>query len=479
VKLRVRLSLVSLALALPTIGMLYVVDARARVRAAERLLGRAVVLQLREVGERERCEADPVAWGGRPRPPPREGPPPPHHDHDADAPHGAPPVLYAYSAALEPADANAPAITPALAEQLEHDELATPSAWWPSSDVIVLVRMPWDEGPCARILARGTTTAGWIGAVLPTGTLWLLPLVGMLAGIVLAAGPIVARIVELARRVERSAATGFDTSVALPGRDEIAELSRAFDAAAAEVRKQLAENARRERALREFLANTTHDVMTPLTVLADRLTTLDDQLSCGAAPERAQLTAAMDEVHYVGAILANLALAAKLDAGEPTLVKSHVELDALVERVVSRHRPLARKHAISLELALPELPLRCLADATALAQALGNLVLNALRHNHAGGHVAVLLERLPERRFRVRVLDDGPGIPAAELERLIERGARGNEARTRHPTGQGLGLAIAWRVAALHGFVLALGPGEQGGLQVDLVGSLADADAAG
>jgi signal transduction histidine kinase len=340
----------------------------------------------------------------------------------------------------------------------------------PGSEVIVLVRMPWDAGPCARILAQGTTTAGWIGAVLPAGLLWLLPLVGMLAGIVLAAGPIVARIVELAARVERSAKAGFADSVALPGRDEIAALSHAFDAAAAEVRKQLADKQRRERALREFLANTTHDVMTPLTVLADRLTTLDEQLRDGEPLERAQLAAAMDEVHYIGAILSNLALAAKLDAGEPALVRSTLDLGALLERVVARHRPIARKRGIALELALAEPPLACHGDATLLAQALGNLVLNALRHNHEGGHVAVLLEPLPERRFRVRVLDDGPGIPAAELARLIERGARGSEARTRHPTGQGLGLAIAWRVASLHGFVLALGPGEQGGLQVDLVG---------
>ncbi|MCA9680566.1 MAG: sensor histidine kinase, partial [Myxococcales bacterium] len=81
-----------------------------------------------------------------------------------------------------------------------------------------------------------------------------------------------------------------------------------------------------------------------------------------------------------------------------------------------------------------------------LEQALGNLVLNAIRYNHEGGHVAVVLEQAGEG-FSLRVIDDGPGIPEADRRRLMARGARGDAARTREPRGQGLGLAIVFRVA--------------------------------
>ncbi len=471
-KLRTRLVLTSLVLAVPMIAGLYLVDARARHHAAERLLAESTRLHMLEPGERERCEADPQRWGGQPLMPPARGGPPGGHaaPPDGDQPHGAPPVLFAYAADLRSANPDAPSIDGELAEAIAERDLATFDPLWPGDSVDVLIRSPGSEGPCALILAHGTTSAGWLGALLPASPLWLLPVLAIFIALIVAAGPILRRIRRLATLVQHSAAAGFAEPVTLDGRDELAELSRAFDAAARTVRDQLAENQRRERALREFLANTTHDVMTPLTVLADHLTTLDEQLRAGEPGERRVLSAAMDEVHYLGAILSNLALAAKLEAGEPSAVRGSVDLDALVERVVARHRPIARALTIELASARAEPPVVVEGDLTMLEQALGNLVHNAIRHNRPGGHVAVLVERSSLGRFRVRVIDDGCGVPAAELAKLIERGARGDEARTRDPSGQGLGLSIAYRVAELHGFALELARSDYGGLQVDVVG---------
>ncbi|MCA9719545.1 MAG: HAMP domain-containing protein, partial [Myxococcales bacterium] len=349
-------------------------------------------------------------------------------------------------------------------------DLATLDPLWPGSEVLVLVRAPWDEGPCARILARGTTTPGWFGALLPADPLWLLPVFAVLFGVALAAGPAVRRIQRLAARVRRSAEGGFSEPVALPGDDEIAELSRAFDRAATTVRDQLRENQRREQALREFVANTTHDVMTPLTVLADHLTTLRERAESGGGADLATVAAATAEVQYLGAIIENLGLAAKLDASAPTCARAPVELDALVDRVVSRHQTFARARDVALAGATLETPARTLADVTMLEQALSNLVHNAIRYNAPGGHVAVLLERPAPGRARLRVIDDGPGIPDEAIARLLQRGARSDEARTREPGGQGLGLSIALRVAALHNMTLELGRSEHGGLRVDLTG---------
>jgi signal transduction histidine kinase len=173
----------------------------------------------------------------------------------------------------------------------------------------------------------------------------------------------------------------------------------------------------------------------------------------------------------MASILHNLAVAAKLDSDEPKLQRGAVDLNALVTRVIGRHGPIARRTDVALECSVPEPPLIVEADVTMLEQAVSNVVYNAIRHNRAGGHVAVLLERCGRREWRLRVIDDGPGIPEAQLSRLVERGFRGDEARSRSPEGQGLGLHITYRVARLHQLKLVFGPSEYGGLQVDMEGA--------
>jgi len=74
--------------------------------------------------------------------------------------------------------------------------------------------------------------------------------------------------------------------------------------------------------------------------------------------------------------------------------------------------------------------------------------------------------------FRLRVVDDGPGIPEADLPWLAERGFRGADARGRAPDGKGLGLSIAFRVADRLGLALRFARSEYGGLQVDFVGPI-------
>jgi signal transduction histidine kinase len=261
--------------------------------------------------------------------------------------------------------------------------------------------------------------------------------------------------------------------VAVGGDDEVAELARAFDAAARQVRSELAEKDRRERALREFLANTTHDVMIPLTVLQGHLARLRAELGTGKPIERAALAAAMDEAHYIGALIGNLALAAQLDSHSPELHRGPVDLSALVTRVVARHRPIARQLAVELDSALPASGVSVDADVTMLEQAVSNVVYNAVRHNVSGGHVAVILQAPSAMSVRLSVIDDGPGVDAAEFSRLVERGFRGNAARTRSPHGQGLGLDITRRVAELHGLKLSFQASEYGGLQVELSGERA------
>jgi two-component system sensor histidine kinase BaeS len=139
----------------------------------------------------------------------------------------------------------------------------------------------------------------------------------------------------------------------------------------------------------------------------------------------------------------------------------------------SRDQPassVSRRLDVAIAFVVPDAPVFVAADITLLEQAVSNVVYNAVRHNSAGGHVAVVLDAATTDRFSLRVIDDGPGVPADELAQLSERGFRGGAARTRSPEGLGLGLDITSRVAGLRGFELRFGPSEHGGLQVNLEG---------
>jgi two-component system, OmpR family, sensor histidine kinase BaeS len=481
-RLRVRLAVASVAVTLPLLGALSWSDTVAHHRAAERMLTGFMTARLPLL--RDACEATPERWGG-PLPPPavrmHEGPPgepprppPPPPPTGIRGPRARPAEAFAYDETFRSRNPSSPSLPPAVVRDLGGRDSAIVPFRFGSDDVEVLLRTPWGTGPCAYVLARGSIDASW-GALLPDTDVWLLPVLAVLAAVLLAVGPVVRRIRQLTNAVQRSASTAYTRAVAIDGHDEIADLARAFDAAAGQVRAQLDEKERRERALREFLANTTHDVMIPLTVLQGHLATLRDDAAAGRTLQPGVIGSAMDEAHYLASLVHNLAAAARLDMADVELQLSELDLAALVARVIARHRPIARERQIALESATPPDGPRVEADMTLLEQAVSNVVFNAIRYNRAGGHVAVILEAPAADRFSLRVLDDGPGIPAAQLATLATRGARGDEARTRAPEGQGLGLHIAYRAAALHGLSLTLQPSEYGGLEVRLEGALARA----
>jgi signal transduction histidine kinase len=300
----------------------------------------------------------------------------------------------------------------------------------------------------------------------------------VMLAVTIAAGPTLARIRRLSNAVRSSTARNpsADADIAASGRDEVAELASAFNQARREVRTHLDEVEARERTLREFVANTTHDVAVPLTVLQTHLSALEQ--AAGNEETSARVRDAMREAHYMGSLLRNLTAASRLEGGVPIEARP-LDLAALVERVVARHQPLARASSVDLNMAIPTTPIVVHADATLAEQAVGNLVDNAIRYNHHGGHVAVVLDHVaaPDATsgFVLRVSDDGVGVEAAELPRLATRRFRGGAARSRRPDGQGLGLAIVSEAAIAFGWQLLFKSNAPTGLLVEIHGPATEA----
>ncbi|MGZ3417427.1 MAG: sensor histidine kinase [Polyangiales bacterium] len=475
-KLRPRIALTAIALSVPLALVSIAVERKARVRATQEILIAHARARLEGSGARD-CARHPERWarpelaglppppppfGGFGEPPPFPPPPPPLPPPNADGP---PIQVFAYDEAL---NAKSP-LFPAIPEHMRGRT---------ATETVIGDR----DGDADAVLLRGAGECTWVLARRPRppfgkDTLsslardWTPPFLAMLLAIAFGLGPIVRRIRALAARVRTSARERYSTPISLPGDDEIAELAKAFDEAGTEVRAQIELQEKREQTLRDFLGNTTHDVMTPLTVLQGHLTRMRQEVEGGHAVPRETISAAIDEAHYMAALVHNLGVAARLEAGEPHLTRAEVDLGALVNRVVLRHAPIAKQHEIELAHTVPEERVLFEGDETFLEQAVSNVVYNAIRHNEPGGHVAVVLEMSVDR-FELKVLDDGPGIEEGEMERVVQRSVRGEAARTRHPDGRGLGLAITRRVAELHDLALSFEPVEPRGLMVRLEGAL-------
>ncbi len=509
-RLRARVALTTAALMLPLAALFGWVDAQVRERAASDVLV-ADARGMLEGDARARCEASPEEWtrgiqgglalspgapgaggfagppGAPPGPPGAAGPPGPPGAPFEPPPGGPPPAprsgaergtprvhLYPFDANLHPSVDRGPPLDPELVAAVRHGATdARRRVSGPAQpNELALLRTPWGTGPCAYVLAvrPAAATTEDPQTIL---RVWGAMLIALVAALLLALGPIIARIRELASKVRASASHQYRERIEMNGGDEIEELAAAFDGAAREVRAHVDAQERREQTLRDFLANTTHDVMTPLTVLQGHLAGLRAGATAGHETRAASLDAAIDEASYIASLVNNLAVAARLEAGEPHLVRVAVDLGRVVERCVSRHRPIARSHGIAIEHAVPEAPIVVEGDETFLEQAVGNLVFNAVLHPHAegrtGGHVAVVLSPLGDARFRVRVVDDGQTLTDEEIARLAAPAH--DAARTRRRDGHGLGLGITRRVVTLHRMTLAFARSELGGLQVDIEGT--------
>jgi signal transduction histidine kinase len=288
-----------------------------------------------------------------------------------------------------------------------------------------------------------------------------------------AAWPLVRRIRKLTAAVQQSAADGYRTEVPHEGNDELAALARAFNAAGRSLRATIESLHEQERALREFLSNTTHDVMHPLSVLQGHLHNAREALEQSRQVDAATLHSCQEEAHFVASLVHNLTAAARLQSGVVPFDSRPVDLRKIVERAAARHRPMAESRGLLLEVGVPAEEVVVPGDLTLLEQAISNLVHNAVRHNTTGKHVAVLLEASTgDRTFALSVLDDGPGVSEGELARLCERRFRTATAWRSCPEGTGIGLAIVREVADRHGMALDLGLRPGGGFVATLRGGL-------
>ena len=233
-----------------------------------------------------------------------------------------------------------------------------------------------------------------------------------------------------------------DLSLRLAGENRDDELGRL----AAVLNEMLARLERSFAGARQFSADAAHELRTPLTILkgelgvALRKASLDDATS-------AALESCVEEVDRLAALVEDLLFLARADADAVSFAREPVDLAALAADAAPALHALAEAADVALTLEAGS-PVVVRGSESLLFRVLMNLAENAIKYAGSGRKVTVTVRRDGGDAL-LEVSDTGPGIPAADLERIFDRFYRADPARSR--SGTGLGLALARSIVRVHG----------------------------
>lgn len=277
----------------------------------------------------------------------------------------------------------------------------------------------------------------------------LASVLALLTGVLIWTGRSVLRPLRALEAATRAVAEG-DLDFALP-RSAVRELDglgQAFSAMRDRLKAALERQAALQEERRQLIAAIGHDLRTPLASVRAFAEGLRDGLA--REPEKA--------AHYADVILRKTAEVerlvedlfqfSRLELPETRAQLCEVELAGFLEAALGAFAAQAEQKEVSLAAEGPGLTAQV--DPALLGRALDNLIANALRHTPPGGQIRLTWQRR-DGEVRIAVADTGEGIPPEELPRLFTPLHRADRSRSRRSGGAGLGLAIAARIAALHG----------------------------
>ncbi len=244
------------------------------------------------------------------------------------------------------------------------------------------------------------------------------------------AGANIRRLQEAARKV---ADGNFETPIPISAAGQLGQLARTFN----EMQRRLAEL---DSARKQFIANASHELRTPIFSLGGFIELLDEDEP--SPEERAEFIHTMrEQIARLTKLTADLLDLSQLDAGAVAMKSSNVDLGSLAREVTREFGPRADRRGSRLELRTPDLPVVASADPDRVRQVIRILLDNALTHTPEGTKVTVTTYSV-NRRAELTVSDDGPGIPRRVHSRIFERFYTADSAG-----GSGLGLAIARELA--------------------------------
>lgn len=316
----------------------------------------------------------------------------------------------------------------------------------------------------------------WHGSLPPSGLrflernrqwLWIVGsfLVALGAGIAWLVSRLLLRPVhELQRGTNQLQQHQLDTRIEIRSSDELGQLAQAFNEMAASLQNY-------EQQRQQWLADTAHELRTPLSILQGEIEALQD----GVRPVTpASLVSLHQEVSRLQRIVEDLRLINHLELGRLELLWREVELGTLVEEALKQAQLRLNAASVTIEHNPAAEDLFIRGDSDRLHQVLLNLLENTAKHA-PGCHLSVTLQQ-KENWACVTVKDNGPGVAPEDLPHLFDRFYRTEQSRNRKTGGSGLGLAICRELMQAHQGTIQAHTVPGGGLAIELCWPLLSAE---
>jgi two-component system phosphate regulon sensor histidine kinase PhoR len=231
------------------------------------------------------------------------------------------------------------------------------------------------------------------------------------------------------------------------------------------------EQKRIDDAQRQFVANASHEMRTPIAAIKGLLELLEDGAKDDPRVRDDFIGTMQLEIDRLGRLVADLLTLAQLEAGTFELNLEPESAESLLGRVWGVMRALADRAGVELAVELPEGDLMVMADRDRIVQVLLGFADNALKHSARGDRIALRVRKRVASAV-LEVADQGPGIAEEDVERIFDRFFRAEEERSSR--GAGLGLAIAKEIAEAHGTTVSVSATPGGGATFGLELPLAE-----
>jgi two-component system OmpR family sensor kinase len=227
---------------------------------------------------------------------------------------------------------------------------------------------------------------------------------------------------------------------------EVGRLGHSLNVMLGRIEESFAEREASEKRLRQFVADASHELQTPLTSVRGYA----ELFRRGAVDRPEDLANAMRRIEAeserMGVLVDDLLLLARLDQGRP-LIRERVDLGAAARELAGDAQIVSQDHPIDVTV---DGDVTITGDGVRLRQIISNLLSNARTHTPPGTAITVSVRRMG-RDVLLEVADTGPGLSSGHLERVFERFFRADPSRARTSGGTGLGLSIVAAIARAHG----------------------------